>query len=54
MDTIALDTVLRQYIGKQRIYQTNHDGKTSDAIQTEIDRLNTLVIDTHLKYLSDE
>jgi len=53
MDTIALDTVLRQYISKQRIYQIEH-GENSKAIQTEIDRLNTLVIDTHLKYLMGE
>jgi len=51
MDTRALDTVLRQYIGKQRRYQTHHAGKTSDAIEAEIDRLNTLVVDTHIKYL---
>jgi len=53
MDTRALDTVLRQYIGKQRRYQIER-GEMSKSIQTEIDKLNALIIDTHLKYLMGE
>jgi len=53
MDTRALDTVLRQHIGKQRCYQIEH-GEISKTIQTEIDKLNALIIDTHLNYLMGE
>ncbi len=52
MDTTALNTVLRQLIGKQRRYEITHK-KSDDAVANEITKITKLIIDTHECYLKE-